>query len=94
MQCLGFPLPVTPRLDALGVRCAGLREDLPSYEELDYDAGVNRSLPSPTSGPAVASYVALFLFVAVVVLLVLGAVGGSLTGPVVGLRVALGLRGS
>ncbi|NNM97278.1 MAG: hypothetical protein HKL89_06715 [Candidatus Dormibacteraeota bacterium] len=55
---------------------------------------MNRSLPSPTSGPAVASYIALCLFVAVVALLVLGAVGGSLTAPIVGLRVALGLRSS
>lgn len=58
------------------------------------DTGVNRPLPSPTSGPAAASYIALCLFVAVVVLLVLAAVGGSLTGPIEGLRVALGLRGS
>ncbi|HUY55783.1 MAG TPA: hypothetical protein VMV23_11575 [Candidatus Nanopelagicaceae bacterium] len=57
---------------------------------------MNRPLPSPTSGPAAASYIALCLFVAVVVLLVLvlGAVGTPLTGPIDGLRVALGLRGS
>ena len=53
---------------------------------------MNRPPPAPTSGPAVASYIALCLFVAVVVLLVLSAVGSSLTSPVEGLRVALGMR--
>ncbi len=53
---------------------------------------MSKSLPPPTSGPSVASYIVLCLFVAVVVLLVVLSVGSSLTGPVEGLRVALGMR--
>ncbi|MHB1525440.1 MAG: hypothetical protein ACYDEA_02745 [Candidatus Dormibacteria bacterium] len=53
---------------------------------------MSQSLPPPTSGASVASYIALCLLVAVVVLLVLLSLGSSLTSPVEGLRVALGMR--
>ncbi len=49
-------------------------------------------LPSPTSGPGVATYVGLVLLVAAILLLVVTGVGPSLHGDVGGLRHGLGLR--
>jgi hypothetical protein len=55
---------------------------------------VSQHLPSPSSGPSAASYIALCLFVAVVFVWVLSSVGVPLTVHIDGLRAALGMRSS
>ncbi|HVA22151.1 MAG TPA: hypothetical protein VNN74_08670 [Candidatus Micrarchaeia archaeon] len=50
------------------------------------------TLPSPTSGPGVAAYLALILFTVAILYLVITSVGPHLHGDVSGLRHGLGLR--
>ncbi len=49
------------------------------------------SLPSPTSGPGVATYLGLILLVAAILYLVVTGVGPHMHGGVGGLRAGLGL---